>query len=304
METISIANNVEESDERLARGLGWFSIGLGLVELLTPGGVAELIGADEEGEGTLQAFGAREIASGVGILGLQRPDVWLLSRVAGDAMDLTFLFKQMGSPRSNKRKLAVATAAVAGVTILDVIASLRFIRSGARVREIHVEKSITINRSAQELYDFWHDFEKLPRFMNHLISVRHEGWNRSHWVAKAPAGRTVEWDAEIVEDRPGELISWRSMENSDVDNAGRVSFERAPGGRGTIVRVVLDYRPPAGVIGAKIAKLFGEEPEKQIHVELHRFKQMMETGEIPTTRGQPAGRSRSTSRRFDDFIQT
>jgi uncharacterized membrane protein len=158
-------------------------------------------------------------------------------------------------------------------------------------RGVKVEKSVTINKSPEELYRFWRSFENLPRFMNHLESVKETGEGRSHWVAKAPAGKTVEWDAEIYNEKENELIAWRSLEGSDVDNAGSVRFEPAPGGRGTVVRVTLKYDPPGGIIGATIAKLFGEEPSQQIEEDLHRFKQVMETGETATTEGQPSGRS-------------
>jgi uncharacterized membrane protein len=156
---------------------------------------------------------------------------------------------------------------------------------------IKVEKSITINRSPEELYRFWRNFENLPRFMNHLESVRTTEGNRSHWVAKAPAGSTVEWDAEIYNEKEGELIAWRSLEGADVDNAGSVRFEPATGGRGTTVRVTLKYDPPGGAIGALFAKLFGEEPSQQIEEDLRRFKQVMEAGEAATTEGQSSGRS-------------
>jgi uncharacterized membrane protein len=303
MESFYVAHNVDEGTERLARGLGWFGIGLGLAEVLSPQGVARLIGAEEESAGTLRAFGFREIASGLGILSQRRPQVWLWSRVAGDAMDLSFLLKQMASENTKRNRLAAATAAVLGVTALDVIYSRRLTRMGARPGAIHVEKSVTINRPPEELYNFWHNFEDLPRFMNHLISVRKTGENRWHWVARGPARMNIEWDAEIVDEKPNQYIAWQSLEGADVDNIGAVYFQPAPGGRGTVLRAVLEYRPPAGILGARIAKLFGEEPEMQLNVDLHRFKQMMETGEIPTTYGQPAGRARSTSWKFDDFIR-
>ena len=152
-----------------------------------------------------------------------------------------------------------------------------------------VDESRTINKPAEELYTFWRNFENLPRFMIHLESVRALDDQRSHWVAKAPAGTSVEWDAEIVEDRPNELIAWRSLPNADVDNHGTVRFKPAPGGRGTEVHVALTYRPPAGAIGAAVAKLFGEEPGQQIAGDLLRFKNLMEAGEIPTTGGQSRG---------------
>jgi uncharacterized membrane protein len=161
---------------------------------------------------------------------------------------------------------------------------------------IKVEKSVTVNRPPEEVYRFWHNFQNLPRFMNHLESVADLGNNRSHWVAKAPAGKTVEWDAEVYNEKENELIAWRSLEGADVDNAGSVRFEPAPEGRGTVVRVTLKYDPPAGKLGSLVAKLWGEEPSQQIEEDLRRFKQVMETGEIPTTEGQPSGRSASAGR--------
>lgn len=158
-------------------------------------------------------------------------------------------------------------------------------------RGIKVEKSVTVSKSPEELYRFWRNFENLPKFMDHLESVRVEGTGRSHWVAKAPAGTTVEWDAEIYNEKENELIAWRSLEGADVDNAGSVRFEAAPEGRGTIVRVSLKYDPPGGIIGSTFAKLFGEEPSQQIEEDLRRFKQVMEAGETPTTEGQSSGRS-------------
>jgi uncharacterized membrane protein len=156
-------------------------------------------------------------------------------------------------------------------------------------RGIKVEKSVTVNKSPEELYRFWRNFENLPRFMDHLESVRVEGEGRSHWVAKAPAGTTVEWDAEVYNEKENELIAWRSLEGADVDNAGSVRFEAGPEGRSTIVRVSLKYDPPGGLIGSTFAKLFGEEPSQQIEEDLRRFKQVMEAGEIPTTEGQSSG---------------
>jgi uncharacterized membrane protein len=163
-------------------------------------------------------------------------------------------------------------------------------------RGIRVEKAVTINRSPEELYSFWRNFENLPRFMNHLESVRVTGEKTSHWVAKAPAGTSVEWDAEVYNSKDNELIAWRTLENADVASAGSVHFEAASGGRGTVVRVVLKYDPPAGKLGAFVARLFGENPEQQIDEDLRRFKQLIETGEVATTEGQPSGRSASAGR--------
>jgi uncharacterized membrane protein len=157
-------------------------------------------------------------------------------------------------------------------------------------RDIKVDRSVTINRSSEELYRFWRNLENLPRFMENLESVRAIDGRRSHWVAKAPMGKTVEWDAEIINEEENKLIAWRSLEGADVDSAGSVRFEPAPDGRGTEVKVSLIYNPPAGGVGSIIAKLFGREPDHQVREDLRRFKQLMETGDIPITRGQSYGR--------------
>jgi uncharacterized membrane protein len=160
----------------------------------------------------------------------------------------------------------------------------------ARATRIHVQKSVTINKSAAELYAFWSNFENLPQFMNHLESVTTTGEKTSHWKAKAPLGTTVEWDAEVTSEVENEKIGWKSAEIADVPNSGVVEFNETKN-RGTEVRVTLTYEPPAGKIGALIAKLFGEEPSQQVADDLRRFKRLMETGLIMKVEGQPSGRA-------------
>jgi len=160
-------------------------------------------------------------------------------------------------------------------------------RDGA-AQVIEVEKAITIDKPPEELYRFWRHFENLPRVMVHLQSVQSTGHRRSHWVARVPLGGTAEWDAEITEERDNEFIAWRSLEGSCVPNQGHVRFHRAPWGRGTEVHIRLAYKPPGGKLGAIVAKLFGEEPNRQLDEALHRFKHLMEAGEIPTIAGQPS----------------
>jgi uncharacterized membrane protein len=153
-----------------------------------------------------------------------------------------------------------------------------------------VTQSITINSSAAELYGFWKNVENLPLFMEHLESVSQVSGRVSHWVAKAPAGTCVEWDAEIVDDQPERRLGWRTLPGSQVTHEGMVSFEPATGDRGTVVRVEMLYVPPAGKAGLWIARLFGEEPALQVADDLRHLKQLLETGEIPTTLGQSAGK--------------
>lgn len=158
-------------------------------------------------------------------------------------------------------------------------------------KPLRVEKTVTINKSAEELYNFWHNFENLPRFMKHVQSVTVQDLRRSHWVATAPMGQKIEWDADIINDQPNELIAWASIEGADVDNSGFVRFKPAPGDRGTEVKVVMEYNIPGGALTAALAKLFGEEPEQQIGDELSRFKMLMEAGEIATVEGQTSCRA-------------
>ncbi len=144
--------------------------------------------------------------------------------------------------------------------------------------------AVRINRPRQELYDVWRDFANLPGFMENVREVRPLGDGRFEWTIAAPAGASVTLRTEITEERPGELIAWRTLPDSEVEAEGRVSFRDPPGGGGTIVAATVAYRPPAGEIGRWIAKLFGREPKVQGRRELRRFKMLMETGEIATSR--------------------
>jgi uncharacterized membrane protein len=272
---------------KVANGLGWFSIGLGVAELVAPDSVARLVGVKPTttSRTLLRVAGARELAAGLGILSNNQPKGWVWSRVAGDMMDLSMLGSAMGKDDTDRSRLNAATVAVLGVTALDIMTGNGLsAQQGARTGErrdtgMHVKRSVTIGRPRQEVYAFWHDFQNLPRFMKHLESVTDLGNGRSRWRAKAPAGAAVEWEAEVTADQPNELIAWRSLGNSDVNNAGVVRFTDAPGGRGTEVHVDLRYDPPGGTFGALFAKIFGEEPSIQIADDLRRFKQVLEIGE-------------------------
>lgn len=280
--------------EQLAKALGWFSIGLGLAQLLAPEKVSRAIGVADSPK-LMRALGARELSAGIGILSQRRPANWLWGRVAGDAMDLLLLAAAARDRGNDQRRIALATAAVTGIAVLDLMSSMdnqqrkRLGQGPDMSGYVNVEKSITINKTADECYRFWRDFESFPRFMRHLESVRALNETRIHWKARGPAGSSVDWDADITVDEPGRELAWQSVEGADVDNAGRVLFEFAPGGRGTIVRVVMHYRPPGGIAGALVAGMFAEEPSVQIDEDLRRFKWLIETGEIPTTVGQPSG---------------
>ena len=283
-----------EAADSLERGLGWFSIGLGAAAVAAPRLVCWLSGF--RSPTLMRLVGTRELAAGIGILTQRDRTPWMWSRVVGDTFDLAALSVAL-SRRGRRGRAAVALAVVAGVTALDVLAAVRLTGSGARRHvpgvsgrtDIYLERSIAVSKSPEECYRFWRSFENLPRFMHSLESVRQLDQGRSRWVAKGPMAMRLEWTSEITADRPGEEIAWRTLDDSGAANAGSVRFEAAPAGRGTIVRVSLHYSPLGGALGAGLVKLLGHDPQSRIREDLRRFKQVMETGEIPTTRGQPAG---------------
>src|SRR5687767_14822479 len=180
-ESSTLQTDGTNRDERLANGLGWFSIGLGLAQILSPGGVARMIGVDDDAKNRrlMRAIGMREIATGVGILSRPRPAGWVRARVGGDMMDLTLLGAAFRSDDAEKSRVAMATAAVVGVTALDVMCSGRLgeksdgtTAQGRETTKMHVMRAVTIRQSAEEIYRFWRNFENLPRFMYHLEEVR------------------------------------------------------------------------------------------------------------------------------------
>lgn len=284
--------------DALARFLGWFSIGLGMAEVLAPGKLARMIGA-EDNPTVFRLMGLREIGTGVGILSMDQPAGGMWARVAGDILDLALLGTQLDSDNPDRQKTVTATLSVLGVTALDLYTAQALSRQsngsngrsrmsrGGSAQEmvessggIRVKTAITVGRPIAEVYGFWRNFENLPRFMTHLESVQVLGGGRSHWTALGPGGVHLEWDAETVEDRTNELISWRSLPGGQVETAGYVRFRPAPGDRGTEIVVEMTYDPPGGVVGAAIAKLFGESGQEVVTRDLRAFKNVMELGEI------------------------
>jgi uncharacterized membrane protein len=152
---------------------------------------------------------------------------------------------------------------------------------------VRLETRVTINRTPSELFRFWRNFANLPRFMSHLEAVDVRDNRRSHWVARGPMRRPVSWDAEVYNERPDEMIAWRSLPGSQVETAGSVHFYPTPGGRGAEVHVNMKYNPPGGKLGVGVAWLFGQSAEQEIAEDLQRFQRIMETGEIPAGTGHP-----------------
>ncbi|WP_433028432.1 SRPBCC family protein [Actinomycetospora sp. CA-053990] len=269
------------------------SLALGSAELAAPGAVARLVGIRGDGPAVRTVgclYGARELAHGTGILSGRSTARWVWSRVAGDVLDIATVIAGARRRGAVPTRLGPALAVLAGVTVADV-ATARALSRRSGAGECRASAAVTVNRSRSETYRRWRDLERLPEFMAHLRSVTIEESGRSHWEAAGPAGSTVRWDAEIVEDREGEEISWRSLEGADVENTGSVVFSDAAGGRGTEVVVDLRYRPPGGRAGAVVATMLGEEPNQQLRDDLRRFKQVVEVGEVVRSEGSPSGRS-------------
>ncbi len=168
---------------------------------------------------------------------------------------------------------------------------------------IRIDDAVTINRPRDEVYRFWRDLSNLAHFMEHVESVNAStGSSRSHWTAKGPGGKRMEWNTEIVNESENELIAWRSLDGSVVPNAGSVHFKDASGGRGTEVKIELQYVPPRGPVGALAARLFSEDPARQIHNDLKRLKARLETGSVPKTEGQPVGGQRAVHKPHSDAV--
>jgi uncharacterized membrane protein len=180
----------------------------------------------------------------------------------------------------------LATAAVAGVTALDVLAFQELSESRAAAgpelldgHGSHFRRSITIGAPAEQVYGFWRNLQNLPRFMPHIESVEELGDGRSRWTARGPAGASATWEAEIVEDRPNERIAWRSVDGTDLHNAGSVDFRSSRDGA-TVVTVNLRYASPGGRIGTAMLRLLHQAPDQQVADDLRRLKQVIETGEV------------------------
>lgn len=285
--TANSSGNVTQ--ERLTRIGTWFSLGLGLAQVAMPGQMARMIGVRDTDDARMmmRLVGVRELVAGLGLISGRWSGGWFSFRTGGDLMDLTLLGAAFSGRGSDTGRLSMATAMVLGATAMDVLGALELGGRSDRPyspttpgRLTPTTKTIVVNREPADVYQFWLRFDQFPRFMRHLkqVSVRKDG--TSHWEAYGPGGQLYGWDAEVVENRPNELIAWRSRPGGDVENEGSVRFERAPGGRGTLVRVNLRYAPPAGAVGSAIASLLGREPGQEVQEDLRRFKQVIETGEV------------------------
>lgn len=274
--------------QRISRALGWLSLGVGVAQIVAPRVLCRLTGIPPTPR-VMRLFGMRELACGIGILTQQERGPWLQARVAGDVLDLVALAAAAVSGRANTRRVAVSLGAVGAMTAVDLYCARSLSAAEAKVPR-HDTDTICVDCPAETLYRYWRDFQNLPSIMPHIESVQPLGDDVFHWVALGPSGTRLEWDSEVIDDRPNERLAWRSLEGSDVFNAGSVRFDPAPGGS-TYVTVELLYEPRSGSIGDTVAKLFGSNPRQQ-RANLQAFKRLMEGREtaIASERGVGSGR--------------
>jgi uncharacterized membrane protein len=264
------ASNTNDAWERLANGLGWFSVGLGLSELVAPGPMAKFIGVrnSSSNRSVLRAFGVREIGAGIGILSQERPSGWMWSRVAGDLLDLASLLSAVASRGSRGGRLAGSIGAVAGVMALDCYCASQMDRlpqsrgEDQQSRRASHSAIITIDRPAEDLYRQLRDF----------MRVRGEGGE----------SRIFTSGVEIAEDPGNQRLGWRARPGAGITVAGSIRFAPAPANRGTIVKAELDS-PLTGTAGRFAGKLVRFAGGELLQNELRKFKQLVETGEIATS---------------------
>jgi len=276
-ESFAAGDVVKGNESRIAAGLGWFSLGVGAAELLFARRIARFLGL--RGSDTmLRLYGLREIGSGIGILASpSNPAPWLWVRAAGDVMDLAALGNALGQ-RGNKRGRTIAAIAnVAAAAALDTLCAQRLSarRISAYPARVHVEESIAIDRSREEVYRFWSDLQNLPRVMKNLERIESAGEGAAHWVLRTPLGRRIEWDAVIDGERPGEFIAWRTT-GGDIEGRNSIRFEPAFQGRGTLVKIDLRFNPPAFAPPA-VVRFFCTQ---HVRDNLRRLKQLLETGSL------------------------
>lgn len=297
--------------QSLAMAFGGMSAGIGAWYMAAPRHFLSVIGARPSERRILitRLVAAQELGVGTLLMADGRATPWLAMRVGGDLVHGAMLALAYRAPDADRRQMRLAWLAWLAITAGDVAGTLvarNIERTGAdmesgdgesseaalAVTDDAVHRSITIAREPMEVYSYWRQLENLPRFMKHLERVEELDGGRSRWTARAPLGATVEWEAEITDDLPGQRIAWTATEDAQVRNAGTVTFERAPGGRGTEVRVRLQYSPPGGPLGTAVAKLLGEDPSRQISGDLRRLKQVLETNEVVVSVAAADDRSR------------
>lgn len=282
--------------QQTARALGWFSIGLGLTELCMPDRLARAIGF-RRSPLWLQVMGVREIAAGIGILAAQRPGAGHLQwRVAGDAIDLALLASAWRPARREGERLSVATAAVLGVTVLDVLATRKLARESAAREPLELRASIGLEEQPDAVYRALRDPSNLTQYFGHAQDIELAGRDAFQLTTHVPFGGSSRWHARIVEDVPSRRIAWETLPESLLHIRAQVELSEQPGQRGTLLRATVAIQPTAAKLVAPLARMLGKAPDKWLMTQLRRFRQYIETGEIATTQGQPSGRRSLLSR--------
>ena len=279
----------------LARALGWFSVGLGATAILAPRGLSRFAGVAARPV-LMRTFGARELATGLGILQHRdRPAPWIWARVGGDLLDLGMLGLALRRSNGSRDRVGAAAAAVAGVTALDFLCGTRLQDTPAsvRARGEHVRCTLRVNREPQHLYRFWRELPNLPRFMQQIQAVEAPSEGPSRWRALGPDGTVLSWEADVVADEPDRRIGWCSRPDAEVFHCGSILFAPPRSGPGTLVSLDLQVAWPHTGLVNRIASLLGAGTEQRVKQDLRRFKSLMETGEIATTEGQSSGRART-----------
>lgn len=278
--------------EQVARVLGVFSVALGVVEVVAPKRLGAYLGLGHR-PGLLRLYGLREIGSGAAILARRDPTLGVWSRVGGGTLDLAALGAELVDGNPRKGRVAVATGAVAAIGALDAVTAQKLRgaakqQNGASQAETkEAKRAVTIGKPADELYRLWREPETVPRVMGDAVQIAVKDEKHAHWTVKAPLGRTVEWDTEIVEERPGEFVRWRSSPDASLPNEGTVSFRPAPQNLGTEVTLDLRFSPPTGPLGAATAALPMAIPGAAVGTALRRFKSLAETGRVVTSDPRP-----------------
>ena len=267
---------------RTAQGMAWFSVGLGLTQLLAPRLLARVIGANHTDGTLMRLCGARELAAGVGLLTSRDAATWSAVRLAGDVLDLALLGVAMLRPGNSRGRLAVAATAVAGAAALDLYAVRQLAGEPERAAQVaavtRVGKAITIAAPAADLYAFWRHLPNLASLLDHVVSVEEGEDGHARWTGEAPGGVPIHWDSVITDDQPDQRLAWRAV-GTVFESAGSIRFRPAPGDRGTEVVVELEYRLLGRAAGKALAFATGREPGFEVDQALRVLKQIFEIGE-------------------------
>jgi uncharacterized membrane protein len=268
--------------------LGWLSIGLAAAAVFAPRSVGRITGLGDR-TSLLRLVGLRELASGLGLLTQENKTPWLAARVAGDVMDLAIALSAAG-PDNPLRGRVFATLGVVGVIAAADLSACGRAASGRNSTEAYLHGAIVVNKPAQECYEFWRDVKNLPKFMHLVESVQPVDDRHTSWKVRGPGDVKLQWNTELMADEPARRLAWRARQDSGLQHTATVRFQSAKGIRGTLVTVVAQYHAAAGTAVVGVRKLLGSDPESLLREDLRRFKNLIEAGEVPSTRGQPSGR--------------